>query len=211
MRKYPISPSIAGAALALVMLAAVPAAAQKYGPGVSDGEIKIGTIGPYSGPAAVYGLIGKTMGPYFDMINAQGGVNGRKITLIQADDSFSPQKTVEQARHLVEEDQVLAIVSPIGAAQNLAIRDYMNAKGVPQLFVASGSPAWDNPGKFPWTMGMIPSYRTEGRIYGQYIVESEPQSKVAILYQTGYGKDAAEGLKEGLAGKVPVPGNTDCG
>jgi len=197
--------AVAVAAGMLATLVALPAAAQKkYDPGISDTEIKIGTIGPYSGPAAVFGLVGKTMALYFDMINAQGGVNGRKITFIQADDAFNPQNTVEQARRLVEDEQVLAIVAPVGTAQNLAIRDYMNAKGVPQLFVASGSPAWDNPGRYPWTMGMIPSYRTEGRVYGQYIVESEPQAKVGILYQSDYGRDAAEGLKEGLAGKVPV-------
>jgi len=209
MREHAFSSSLSGVALATVVMlatfAAVPAAAQKNGPGVSDTEIKLGNIVPYTGPAAAFGFIGKSMGLYFDKINDEGGINGRKIKFISYDDAYNPQKTVELAHRLVEEDQVLAIVSSLGTAPNLAIQSYMNAKRVPQIFVASGAGTWDDPGKFPWTMGFIPSYRTEGRIYGQYIVESEPQAKVAIIYQNdAYGKESAQGMKDGLGGKVPI-------
>jgi branched-chain amino acid transport system substrate-binding protein len=181
------------------------AAAPKYDPGAGDGEIKIGNTLGYSGPLAVYGITGKTITAYFDKINAEGGVNGRKIRFISYDDGYDPRKTVELTHRLVEEDQVLLMFASLGTATNMAVRGYLNEKKVPQLFVASGDSRWDSPSRAPWSMGWSPNYRTEGRIYGQYLVANHPKSKIAVLYQNDdYGKDYLQGMKDGLAGKLPI-------
>ncbi len=192
------------AALA-VGIAASPAAAQKYDPGASDTEIKIGNINPYSGPASAYGTIGKTIAAYFKMVNDEGGINGRKINFISYDDSYSPPKAVEQARKLVESDEVLLIFQSLGTPSNSAIRKYMNAKKVPQLFVATGATKWGDYKDYPWTMGWNPPYQSEGRIYAQYILKNHPDGKIAVLYQNDdYGKDLLKGLKDGLASKASM-------
>lgn len=178
---------------------AAPAALAENGPGVTDTEIKIGNINPYSGPASAYGTIGKTITAYINKVNAEGGINGRTIDLISYDDGYSPPKTVEQARKLVERDEVLFIFQSLGTPTNSAIHKYMNAKKVPHLFVATGATKWGNPGKFPWTMGWQPNYQSEGRIYASYILENNPGAKVGVLYQNDdYGKDLLQGLKDGL-------------
>jgi len=187
-------------------------AAGQYGPGASDTEIKIGNTVPYSGPASAYGTIGKAEAAYFAMINEQGGINGRKINFISRDDAYSPPKTVEVVRKLVEEDQVLLTFQVLGTAPNTAVQDYLNENKVPQLFVATGADKWNDPKKFPWTMGWQPSYRIEARIYGRYILKNLPNAKVAILYQNDdFGKDYLTGLREGLgdkADKMVVASNT---
>jgi branched-chain amino acid transport system substrate-binding protein len=194
------------ATVSIAAVVASPVAAQKkYDPGASDSEIKIGNIMPYSGPASAYGEIGKTEAAYFRKINAEGGVNGRKINFISYDDGYSPPKTVEQARKLVESDEVLLIFSSQGTAQNAAIQPYMNAKKVPQLFAASGATKINDPQHFPWTMGWIPSYQSEGRIYGEYLLKNHPQGKIGVLYQNGdLGKDYIKGLKDGINGKMQI-------
>ena len=178
--------------------------AQKaYGPGVTDKEIKIGNIMPYSGPASAYGMIGKTESAFFQMINDQGGINGRRIDFIRYDDGYSPPKTVEQARKLVENDNVLMIFNSLGTPPNSAIQKYMNEQKVPQLFVATGASKWDDPRNFPWTMGWQPSYQAEARIYAKYILMNKPNAKIAILYQDDdYGKDYLKGFLDGLNGKL---------
>jgi ABC-type branched-subunit amino acid transport system substrate-binding protein len=192
------------AALA-ALLTAAPADAQKYDPGATDTEIKIGNIMPYSGPASAYGTIGKTIAAYFKMINEQGGVGGRKINFISYDDGYSPPKAVEQARKLVESDEVLFIAQPLGTASNTAIQKYMNAKKVPQLFVATGATKFGDPKNFPWTMPWNPSYQSEGRIYAKHILQNYPSGKLAVLYQNDdYGKDLLQGLKDGLNGKASM-------
>jgi len=192
------------AALALTATLSTAALAQKkYDPGVTDTEIKIGNIMPYSGPASAYGVIGKTEEAYFKMINAEGGINGRKIDFISYDDAYSPPKTVEQARKLVESDNVLLIFDPLGTPPNSAIQKYMNLKKVPQLFVATGATKWNDPKDFPWTMGWQPSYQNEARIYARYIREKMPNAKIAVLYQNDdYGKDYLKGFKDGLGAKA---------
>jgi branched-chain amino acid transport system substrate-binding protein len=194
------------AATAVMALAGDPSAAQKkYGPGVSDSEIKIGNIMPYSGPASAYGEIGKAETAYFRKVNAEGGVNGRKINFISYDDAYSPPKTVEQARKLVESDEVLLIFQSLGTAQNTAIQRYMNSKKVPQLLVATGATKWSDPQHFPWTMGWQPSYQSEAHIYAQYLIKTHPQGKIGVLYQNDdYGKDYLKGLKDGLTGKMRI-------
>jgi branched-chain amino acid transport system substrate-binding protein len=185
----------------LVAFAAVPAAAgeKRYAPGVSDTEIKIGQTMPYSGPASAWGADGLAELAYFKKVNEEGGVNGRKIRLISLDDGYSPPKTVEQTRKLVEQDQVAFIFSPLGTAPNTAIQKYLNDRKVPQLFVATGASKWADPQHFPWTMGWPPNYQSEGRIYARYILEHKPDAKIAVLYQNDdYGKDYLSGLKEGL-------------
>ncbi|MCR6736854.1 MAG: ABC transporter substrate-binding protein [Afipia sp.] len=176
------------------------AVAQKaYGPGVTDTEIKIGNIMPYSGPASAYGMNGKVQAAYFKKINDYGGINGRKINFISYDDAYSPPKTVEQARKLVESDEVLLIFNPLGTPGNAAIHKYMNAKKVPQIFVGSGASKWNDPKNYPWTMGWIPNFQTEGRILAQYVLKEKPTGKVAIFYQNDdYGKDYLKGFKDGL-------------
>jgi len=193
-------------ALAACCLLASPAAAQKkYDPGASDAEIRIGNIMPYSGPASAYGTIGKALAAYFNKVNAEGGINGRKITFITYDDGYAPPKTVEQARRLVENDEVLLILNSLGTAHNTAIQKYMNAKKVPQLFVATGATKFGDPKNFPWTMGWQPNYQSEGRIFAQYILKNHPDGKIGILFQNDdYGKDYVKGLKDGLAGKMMI-------
>jgi ABC-type branched-subunit amino acid transport system substrate-binding protein len=191
---------------AIAMFAAMSggAFAQKaYGPGVTDTEIKIGNIMPYSGPASSYGVIGKTEAAYFKKINDAGGINGRKINFISYDDGYSPPKTVEQARKLVESDEVLFIFNSLGTPPNSAIHKYMNAKKVPQLFVATGATKWNDPKNFPWTMGWQPSYQSEAQIYAKYLLKEKPDGKIAVLYQNDdYGKDYLKGLKDGLGAKA---------
>src|SRR5246127_4382080 len=192
------------AALALLAATSSGALAQKkYDIGASDTEIKIGNIMPYSGPASAYGVIGKTEEAYFRKVNAEGGINGRKINFISYDDGYSPPKTVEQARKLVESDEVLFIFNSLGTPPNSAIQKYMNMKKVPQLFVATGATKWNDPKDFPWTMGWQPSYQSEARIYAKYILKEKPNAKIAILYQNDdYGKDYVKGLKDGLGAKA---------
>jgi branched-chain amino acid transport system substrate-binding protein len=177
-----------------------PAAAEKkYDPGASDTEIKIGNIMPYSGPLSAYALIGRTEAAFFKKINDEGGINGRKINFISYDDAFSPPKTVEQARKLVESDEVLLIFQSIGTPTNNAIQKYLDLKKVPQLFVATGATKFGDPKNFPWTMGWQPTYQTEGHIYAKYILENLPQGKIGILYQNDdSGRDYIKGLKDGL-------------
>jgi len=195
---------IALAAAALISATGGQALAQKkYGPGVSDTEIKIGNIVPYSGPASAYGSVGKAQEAYFRMINDQGGINGRKIVYISYDDAYSPPKSVEQTRKLVESDEVLFMFSPLGTASNTAIQKYLNAKKVPHLFLASGATKWNDPKHFPWTMGWLPSYQSEGRIYAKYLLKEKPGAKIAVLYQNDdFGKDYLKGLEDGLADKA---------
>lgn len=183
-----------------------PALAQKkYDPGASDTEIKIGNIMPYSGPLSAYATIGKTEAAYFRKINAEGGINGRKINFVSVDDGYSPPKTVEQARKLVENDEVLLIFQSLGTPTNLAIEKYMNARKVPQLFVATGATRFGDPKDFPWTMGWQPTYQTEGRIFAQYVRGKHPDAKIGILYQNDdSGKDYVKGFKDGLDGKVRI-------
>lgn len=185
-------------------LSAGSAAAANYGPGVTDTEIKLGSTNPFSGPASAYGTIAKAASAYFDKVNAeQGGVNGRKIDFIMRDDGYSPPKTVEQARKLVEQDQVLAMFQNLGTPTNTAIVKYLNAKKVPHLFVATGASKWDQPDKYPWTTGWQPSYQTEAKVYAKYILENLPNAKIGILYQNDdYGKDYLEGFHEGLGDKA---------
>ncbi|WP_298875175.1 ABC transporter substrate-binding protein [uncultured Bradyrhizobium sp.] len=196
-----------GAFSAALMLAATLSTAalaqKKYDVGATDTEIKIGNIMPYSGPASSYSVIGKTEAAYFNKINAEGGINGRKINFISYDDGYSPPKTVEQARKLVESDEVLFIFNSLGTPPNSAIHKYMNTKKVPQLFVATGATKWNDPREFPWTMGWQPNYQSEARIYAKYILENIPNAKIAVLYQNDdYGKDYLKGLKDGLGAKA---------
>jgi branched-chain amino acid transport system substrate-binding protein len=178
-------------------------AQKKYDPGASDTEIRIGNIMPYSGPASAYGVIGKTEEAYFKKINAEGGINGRKINFISYDDAYSPPKTVEQARKLVESDEVLLVFNPLGTPPNTAIQKYLNSKKVPQLFVATGATKWNDPKNFPWTMGWQPNYQSETQIYAKYILKEKPNAKVAVLYQNDdYGKDYLKGFKDGLGAKA---------
>jgi branched-chain amino acid transport system substrate-binding protein len=192
------------AALAILVASGGGALAQKkYDIGATDTEIKIGNIMPYSGPASAYGVIGKTEEAYFRKVNAEGGINGRKINFISYDDAYSPPKTVEQARKLVESDEVLFIFNSLGTPPNSAIQKYMNTKKVPQLFVATGATKWNDPKEFPWTMGWQPNYQSESRIYAKYILKEKPNAKIAILYQNDdYGKDYVKGLKDGLGAKA---------
>jgi len=197
---------LAAFSAALAILAATSSGAlaqKKYDIGATDTEIKIGNIEAYSGPASAYGVIGKTEQAYFNKINAEGGINGRKINFISYDDSYSPPKTVEQARKLVESDEVLFIFNPLGTPPNSAIQKYMNMKKVPQLFVATGATKWNDPKEFPWTMGWQPNYQSESHIYAKYILKNKPDAKIAVLYQNDdYGKDYLKGLKDGLGAKA---------
>jgi branched-chain amino acid transport system substrate-binding protein len=183
----------------LSVLTGVPATAQpqrSYGPGVTDTEIKIGNIMPYSGPASSFSILGKVEAAYFRKINDEGGINGRKINFISVDDGYSPPKAVEQARKLVESDEVLLIYSPLGTASNTAIQRYMNLRKVPQLFVASGASKWNNPKEFPWTIGFGASYFSEGRAYGAFLLKEHRDGKIAVIYQNDdLGKDVLNGLK----------------
>src|SRR5271154_6752553 len=195
-------------ALLAVAVAGTAHAQKKYDPGATDTEIKIGNIMPYSGPASAYATIGKTEAAYFNKLNSEGGINGRKINFISYDDGYSPPKTVEQARKLVESDEGLLVFNPLGTPGNSAIQKYMNAKKVPQLFVSTGAAKWNDPKNFPWTMGWQPNYQTEARIYAAYILKNYPGKTIGILYQNDdFGKDYVTGLHEGLgdqAGKLIV-------
>ncbi|AUC93390.1 MULTISPECIES: ABC transporter substrate-binding protein [Bradyrhizobium] len=196
--------AVLAAALALAAASSGSALAQKkYDTGASDTEIKIGNIMPYSGPASAYGIIGRTEAAYFKKINDAGGINGRKINFISYDDAYSPPKAVEQARKLVESDEVLLIFNSLGTPSNSAIQKYMNSKKVPQLFVATGATKWNDPKEFPWTMGWQPNYQSETQIYAKYILKNMPNAKIAVLYQNDdYGKDYLKGLKDGLGQKA---------
>ena len=191
--------------IALTATAGSALAQKKYDTGATDAEIKIGNIMPYSGPASAYGVIGKTEAAYFNKINAEGGINGRKINFISYDDGYSPPKAVEQARKLVESDEVLLIFNPLGTPSNSAIQKYLNAKKVPQLFVATGATKWNDPKDFPWTMGWQPGYQSEARIYAKYLMKEKPDAKISVLYQNDdFGKDYLKGLKDGLGAKVSM-------
>jgi len=194
----------AAAAVAVIALSVAPASAQKkYDTGATDTEIKIGQTTPLSGPASAYATIGKTQAAYFKMINDQGGVNGRKINFIQYDDAYSPPKTVEQVRKLVESDEVLLTFQLIGTPPNAAVQKYLNQKKVPQLFAATGATRFTDPKNFPWTMGFNPNYQTEGRIYARYILKNYPNAKIGVLFQNDdLGRDYVTGLKAGLGDKA---------
>jgi branched-chain amino acid transport system substrate-binding protein len=190
------------AGLASLALAGSALAQKKYDPGANDKEILIGGIHPFSGPASAYGTIGKAISAYFDKVNAEGGINGRKIKYIDLDDGYNPAKTVEQARKLVEQDEALVVFNPLGTPPNTAIHKYMNDKKVPHLFVATGATKWGDPKNFPWTMGWQPTYQAEGKIYAAHILDTKPNAKIAILYQNDdYGKDYLKGFEDGLGEK----------
>jgi branched-chain amino acid transport system substrate-binding protein len=190
-------------ATGLLFATVLASTAGEYGPGASDTEVKIGNTMPYSGPASAYGIIGKTEAAYFTMINEQGGTNGRKINFISRDDGYSPPKTVELVRKMVEQDQVLFLFSTLGTPTNTAIHSYLNDNKVPQLFAATGADQWNDPKHFPWTMGLIPSYGTEAHIYAHYILKHLPNAKIAVLYQNDdFGKDYLNGLRDGLGDKA---------
>ncbi|XIA66193.1 ABC transporter substrate-binding protein [Bradyrhizobium sp. TZ2] len=180
-------------------------AQKKYDTGATDTEIKIGHIVPYSGPASAYGVIGKTEEAYFKMVNENGGINGRKIRFTSYDDAYSPPKAVEQVRKLVESDEVLLVFNPLGTPSNTAIQKYLNAKKVPQLFVATGATKWSDPKHFPWTIGWQPSYQSEALIYAKYLMKEKPDAKVVVLYQNDdFGKDYLKGLKDGFGAKASM-------
>ncbi|WP_461351974.1 ABC transporter substrate-binding protein [Bradyrhizobium sp. USDA 4454] len=191
--------SAALAGLLTIAVATAASAQKKYDPGATDTEIKVGNIMPYSGPASAYATIGKTEAAYFNKLNSEGGINGRKVNFISYDDAYSPPKMVEQARKLVESDEVLLIFNPLGTPGNTAIQKYMNAKKVPQLFVSTGAAKWNDAKNFPWTMGWQPSYQVEARIYAKYILDKYPGKTIGVLYQNDdFGKDYLIGLHEGL-------------
>ena len=195
--------TLAVAGIASMALAGSALAQKKYDPGASDKEILVGNINPYSGPASAYGAIGKSIGAYFDKVNAEGGVNGRKIKYISLDDGYNPAKTVEQARKLVEQEEVLLVFQPLGTPPNSAIHKYMNDRKVPHLFVATGATKWGDPKNFPWTMGWQPNYQSESKIFAAHILESKPNAKIGILYQNDdYGKDYLKGFEDGLGDKA---------
>ena len=195
--------TLSAAALALALTGGSALAQKKYDTGATDTEIKVGHTIAYSGPASAYGVIGKALDAYFNKVNAEGGINGRKIKFISYDDGYSPPKTVEQIRKLVEGDEVLFTFNTLGTPPNSAIQGYLNKKEVPQLFVATGATKWGDPQHFPWTMGFQPTYQTEGHIYAKYILQTKPDGKIAIFYQNDdYGKDYVKGLKDGLGAKA---------
>ena len=186
-----------------LIVASAAVAEKKYGPGVTDAEIKIGQTMPYSGPASANGNVGRGMAAYFAKVNDDGGVNGRKIRLISLDDAYTPPKTVEQTRKLVEQEEVLLIFGSLGTAANLAIHKYLNTMKVPQLFITTGLSKWGDPGNYPWTMGWEPTRQIEGRIYARYLLTNRPDARIAVLYQNDdYGKDLLNGLKQGLGEKA---------
>src|SRR5512137_211567 len=195
--------ALAAATAALSLTTTASFAENKYDTGASDTEIKIGNIMPYSGPASAYGVVGKTEAAYFRMINDQGGVNGRKINFISYDDGYSPPKTVEQVRKLIESDEVFLVFNALGTPTQTAVQKYQNTKKVPQLFLATGASKWNDPKDFPWTMGFQPSYRVEARIFAKYILKNKPDAKVAIFYANDdFGKDYVAGIKEIFGAKA---------
>jgi branched-chain amino acid transport system substrate-binding protein len=203
LSKLRLNVAAVSAIAALAMTSGHALAQKKYDTGASDTEIKIGNIMPYSGPASAYGVIGKMEEAYFKMINDQGGINGRKINFISYDDGYSPPKAVEQARKLVESDEVLLVFGPLGTPSNSAIQKYLNAKKVPQLFVATGATKFGEPKEFPWTMGWQPAYQSESRVYAKHLLATKPDAKIAVLYQNDdFGKDMLKGLKDGLGAKA---------
>jgi branched-chain amino acid transport system substrate-binding protein len=194
---------VTGTALAVALVTSPAHAQKKYDSGATDTEVKIGQTLPFSGPASAYASIGKTQAAYFNMINEQGGVNGRKINLIQYDDGYSPPKAVEQVRKLVENDEVLFMFQMIGTPSNAAVQKYLNGKKVPQLFAATGASRFSDPKNYPWTLGFNPNYFVEARIYGQYILKNYPDAKVGVLYQNDdLGRDYLNGIKSGLGDKA---------
>lgn len=203
MSRSPFFMAVAAAA-ALVLTASPGQAQKKYSPGASDTEIKIGQTQPYSGPASAYSAIAKAQKAYFDYLNAEkGGIKGRKINFISLDDGYSPPKTVEMVRRLVEQDEVLLVFQTLGTPSNTAIHKYMNQKKVPQLFVATGATKWGDPKNFPWTMGWQPNYQSESKIYLKYILENIPNPKIGMLIQNDdYGKDYLQGFQDGLGDKA---------
>jgi branched-chain amino acid transport system substrate-binding protein len=204
-RRTLLAAAAAPAALAFggPLLAPWPARAKQYGPGVTDSEIKIGNTGPYSGPASSYGTIPKCDAAYLNMINEQGGINGRKINFISYDDAYTPPKTVEMVRKLVEDDNVFLVFNSLGTPTNTAVWRYMNQHKVPQLFVGTGATKWDDPKGHPWTIGWQPSYQAEGRIYAAYILKNKPDAVVGVLYQDDdFGKDYMKGVSDGLGSKA---------
>ena len=189
-------------ALAIGLIGSATAAEKKYGPGVSDTEIKLGQTVPYSGPASAFGSYGRTVVGYFNMLNEQGGINGRKVQLISLDNAFSPPKALEQTRKLVESDGVLADVGTVGTTPNVAIQKYLNQNKVPHIFISAGGKRFVDPKNFPWSVPMYPGFEMEGRTFGEYIVKTKPDAKIAVLYQNDdYGKDFLTGLKAALDGK----------
>ena len=195
-----IATTLLGLAMATSATAAL--AQKKYDTGASDTEIKIGNIVPYSGPASAYGVVGRAMGAVFKKVNDEGGINGRKINFISYDDAYSPPKAVEQARKLIESDEVLLLFGTLGTPSNTAIQKYVNSKKVPQLFVATGATKWNDPKGHPWTMGWQPSYQSEAKIYAAHLLKTKPNAKIAVLYQNDdYGKDYLKGLHDGLGDK----------
>ena len=195
--------SLAAAAAFSVLASQSALAQKKYDTGVTDTEIKIGNVEAYSGPASAYGIIGKTEEAYFKMINDQGGINGRRINFISYDDGYSPPKTVEQVRKLIESDEVFLVFNALGTPTQTAVQKYHNAKKVPQLFLATGASKWNEPKEFPWTMGFQPSYRVEARIFAKYILKEKPNAKIAIFYANDdFGKDYLLGIKEVLGDKA---------
>ncbi|MBR0899947.1 ABC transporter substrate-binding protein [Bradyrhizobium tropiciagri] len=193
------------AALSLVSTSAVLAADKKYDPGASDTEIKIGQTMPYSGPASAYGTQGRAEAAYWKMINSQGGINGRKITLLSMDDGYSPPKTVEQTRKLVEQDEILANIGSLGTPTNSSIQKYLNGKKIPHLLISTGASKWNDPKEFPWTTPFYPPYAQEAKIYAKYILKELPNAKIGVIYQNDdFGKDYLKGFKEGLGEKASL-------
>ena len=193
---------LAAALAAAALMSGQALAQKKYDVGADDKEIKLGHIVAYSGPASAYGTIGKAIGAYFEKVNAEGGVNGRKIKFISLDDGYNPAKTVEMARKLVEQEEVLLLFQPLGTPPNSAIHKYMNDKKVPHLFVATGATKWGDPKNFPWTMGFQPNYQSESKVFASHIMETKPNAKIGILYQNDdYGKDYLKGFEDGLGEK----------
>ncbi len=193
--------ALVGVAAALIGSSAL--AQKKYDTGADDKEIRLGHINPYSGPASAYGAIGKSISAYFDKVNAEGGINGRKVKFISLDDGYNPAKTVEVTRKLVEQEEVLLIFQPLGTPPNSAIHKYMNDKKVPHLFVATGATKWGDPKNFPWTMGFQPNYQSESKVFAAHILDTKPNAKIAILYQNDdYGKDYLKGFEDGLGDKA---------
>ena len=194
-----VSSFLAVTTLLSVIIAGSAAAEPQYGPGVTDSAIRIGNTNPYSGPASAYGAIGRALQAYFDKVNEEGGINGRRIDFVSLDDGYSPPRTVEQIRKLVEQEQVLLIFQSLGTPTNTAVHQYMNTRQVPQLFVATGATKWGQPDEFPWTMGWQPNYQSEAKIYAKYILENHPGARIGVLYQNDdYGKDYLEGFRAGL-------------
>src|ERR1700692_2149356 len=202
-KKLSLATSFATATALAVLTTQGALAQKKYDTGATDTEIKIGNVEAYSGPASAYGIIGKTEDAYFRMMNDQHSINARKINLISNDDGYSPPKTVEQVRKLIESDEVFLVFNALGTPTQTAVQKYQNSKKVPQLFLATGASKWNDPKDFPWTMGFQPSYRVEARIFAKYIMKEKPNAKVAIFYQNDdFGKDYVAGLKDVFGDKA---------